>query len=181
MNKSLPVLCVALLATTLPLSAVNRTWDGEAGDGDFSNALNWSGNTAPANNDYGDIAIFASADIGVVNVPASRSIKGISFTDAGWTLSGSSFSNLNSLSSAGTGINTMNTGLNVYSSGTSVAWSVSSGNTLALTAGFYQRNKNVNISGGGVLEVGAAITGFTGTVALGLVTLRIRRSHPGKE
>lgn len=153
------------LAGTLTLSAANRTWTGAVGDWDFSNGLNWSGNTAPADNDYADTAIFnASATAGTVNVPAARSIRGITFESAGWTLSGAAFSNLNSLTSSGAGTNTFNQSVNVHSSGTGVSWSVSSGNTLAFAAGFYQRDKNINLAGGGVVEVGASITGFSGTL-----------------
>lgn len=153
---ALALLSFALVA---PLSAVNRTWDGEANNGDFGTALNWSGNTAPANNAYGDVAIFgASTSAGTVNLAGGRSIKGLSFETAGWSLTGSSFSNLSALSSAGVGTNTLNMSFQVEYTPT---WNVAAGNTLYLANSFYQRNKNVTLTGGGTLQVASGITGFT--------------------
>jgi hypothetical protein len=152
-------LALVSLALAAPLFAVNRTWDGEAGNWDFATALNWSGNTVPANNEYGDTAVFgASTSAGAVNLSGGRSINGITFETAGWSLTGASFTNLSKISSAGAGTNTFNLGFQVQYSPT---WNVAAGNTLYLANSFYQRDKNVILTGGGTLQVGASITGFT--------------------
>lgn len=179
--RLIPVSLLTLSTLCAPLAAANRTWDGEAGDGEFTTALNWAGNTLPANNDYNDIAVFgATATAGTVTVTGSRSINGINFETAGWTLSGSSFTNLSKLFSAGAGTNTMNMSFEQrYTS----SWTVASGNTLVLANSFYQRSQNVSVDGGGTLELASSITGFGGTVGswgmnLGNITVRFDTAAP---
>lgn len=154
---------VLALACFAPFAgATDRTWSGAAGDGSFTNTANWTGATLPANNDYGDLAIFGSAATPrTVTLSATRNILGVSFNTAGWTLSGSNFTTLTRLSSAGLGTNTMHISFEVrYDNAT---WNVSIGNTLLLAASFYQRSNNVLLTGGGTLEINSAITGYTGT------------------
>ncbi len=170
---------LSALCTTLV--AANRTWDGEAGDGEFTTALNWSGNTVPANNDYGDTAVFnATVTAGTVNLSAGRSILGINFQSAGWTLTGSPFGNLTQLTSAGAGTNTLSMSFEQRYTGN---WTVASGNTLVLANSFYQRSQNVTVDGGGTLQLASAITGFGGTVGswgmnLGDITVRFDTATP---
>jgi hypothetical protein len=152
------------LVCTLPLSAAtNRVWTGGGGDGLFTNTANWTGGTVPANNDYGDTAVFGSpATAGTVTLSASRSIHSVSFTSAGWTLTGSNFSNFTALSSAGIGTNIFDVSFELQYNNAN--WNVSLGNTLLMTKAFYQRDRSFNVAGGGTLAIGTAITGFGGTV-----------------
>ena len=163
-----------------PAPATLVVWDGSEGDGDFTNALNWVGDVAPRNTDYQDTAIFnATATPSTVNLPSARSIVGLDFQTAGWTLTGASWSNLRTLSSAGTGTNIVNY-LNAFADAT---WTVQSGNTLVLATGFYERNKNITLTGGGELISTAAVGGYSGTVgAWGLhlldATYRVDAANP---
>jgi beta-glucanase (GH16 family) len=171
----------AILAASFPLHAANRTWNDSAGDGSFATGTNWSGGVAPASNDYQDTAVFGgSAAPRTVNVPAARSIFGLRFETAGWTLAGSAFNDVRNLSSAGAGTNTIGQLLNQKYTGT---WTVNAGNTLVLGGGFYQRNYTVTLSGGGTLQVASALGGYAGAVgSWGLrvqdATLRVNASSP---
>lgn len=139
------------------------TWNGAAGDGNFATAGNWEGSAIPANNDTQDTAVFNGGTSRIIAVPASRSVKEIHFNTVGWTLNTGSFSNLRTISSTGIGTNTMGLPVSLSSSG-SFTWMVTTGNTLALTGAFTQRNSNLNLTGGGILQIDAAIAGDTGTV-----------------
>lgn len=159
---TLSALALATFTSTLS-AATNRVWTGTAGDGSFTNTANWTGGTVPANNDYGDTAVFGSpATAGTVTLSASRSIHSVSFTSAGWTLTGSNFTNFTALSSAGLGTNIFDVSFELQYNNAN--WSVSLGNTLLMTKGFYQRDRSFNVTGGGTLAIGASITGFGGTV-----------------
>lgn len=164
-NKMTPhrfIFIACFLALTGIASAADRVWTGAAGDGSFTNTLNWSGATLPANNDYGDTAVFGSAATpSTVTLSAARNIHGLTFSTAGWTVGGANFSTLTRLTSAGVGTNTINQSFELRYD--NAAWSVSSGNTLVLANSFYQRSNSVNLTGGGTVIIATAITGYTGT------------------
>lgn len=138
--------------------AATRTWTGAAGDGAYVTATNWSGNLAPADNDYQDTAAF---DTGAqtVTVPSGRKVYGLNFLKAGWTLSGGSFAEITALTSAGVGTNTL-VGLTAHAAAT---WTVGAGNTVVVPS-FYQRDKNIALTGGGTVQFNALIGGYSGTV-----------------
>ena len=48
-NKTKFICASRVLMLTFALSAANCTWTGAAGDGKWSTAENWSGNTKPIN------------------------------------------------------------------------------------------------------------------------------------
>lgn len=153
---------VALCSAVLPLHAANITWTGSAGDGSFATGSNWAGGVPPASNDYQDTAVFGSgATPGAVNVPASRSLFGMRFDTAGWSLGGSAFADLRNVTSAGAGTNTVAQSFNQKYSGT---WSVGAGNTLSIGSGFYQRSYDVTLAGGGTVASGTLFNGYSGTV-----------------
>jgi beta-glucanase (GH16 family) len=149
--------CASIAILSIPALAATRTWTGTAGDGAYATAGNWDSGVAPANNDYQDTAAF-SAGAQTVGVPASRKVYGLNFQTAGWTLSGGSFSELTAISSAGTGTNTL-VGVTAHAHAT---WTVDAGNTVVLPS-FYQRDKNITLTGGGALQFNAMIGGYSGT------------------
>lgn len=178
----IPLLGVAaFLGATITLPAASITWNNGTGDGSFATGANWNGGVAPASNDWQDTAAFgASATPRTVIVPAARSILGLRFETAGWTVSGSAFTDLRHLYSAGSGTNTVSSSLNQKYAGT---WTVNPGNTLVLGAGLYERSYNITLTGGGTLRVASAIGGYTGTVgAWGIhvqdATLRVNAASP---
>jgi beta-glucanase (GH16 family) len=165
MNTTLPgmgascvrLLLVFLLSITSALHAASITWTGTAGDGAYATAANWQGGVAPANNDYQDTAVFNSG-ARTVTVPASRKVAGLSFLTAGWTLSAGSFSELTTLSSSGSGTNTL-VGVTAHAHAT---WTINTGNTVVLPS-LYERDKNITLTGGGTLQMNASIGGYSGT------------------
>lgn len=152
------VVIAILCAAALPAKAATRTWTDAAGDGAYATAGNWDGGVAPANNDYQDTALFDAGARAVV-VPSGRKVYGLNFLTGGWTLSGGSFSELTALSSAGAGTNTL-VGVTAHAHAT---WIVNAGNTVVLPS-FYERDKNITLTGGGSLQFNAAIGGYSGTV-----------------
>jgi beta-glucanase (GH16 family) len=181
MKKILPLGVAAFLGAAGVLPAANRTWIDSAGDGSFATSANWSGGVVPANNDYQDTAIFGSPSAPrCVHVPAGRSIFGLRFETAGWSLTGSAFNDIRNVYSAGSGTNSTAQLLNQKYSGN---WTVAPGNNLVLGGGLYQRNYNITLTGGGTLRVGSAITGYGGTagawgVHLQDATLRVNAASP---
>jgi len=181
MNKLLLTGVTAFLCGALHLPAANITWNDSAGDGSFATGGNWSGGAAPASNDYQDTAIFgAAATPRTINVPAARSILGLRFETAGWALTGSAFNDVRNIYSTGSGTNSTSQLLNQKYAGT---WTVGSGNRLVAGGGLYQRSYNISLTGGGTLQVGTAITGYTGTVgSWGIhvqdATLRVNAAGP---
>ena len=142
-------------------SAATVTWTGTTGDQNYITGGNWSGGAAPANNDYADTAVFNGGTATTVNIPAGRLVAGITFQSVGWTMSGGSFSEITTLSSSGNGTNTIASPLTAHGNAT---WTVGAGNILSLSGSFYQRNKNLSLTGGGELKFSTAIGGFSGTV-----------------
>ena len=82
-------LCVAISLPTTAM-ALPIIWDGDTST-DFADGLNWTGNAAPTNDVNTDIATF---DAATTNQPdlstGDRSVNGLDFKTAGWTLSGTS-------------------------------------------------------------------------------------------
>jgi len=148
----------ALLLAAPSASAATRTWTGGAGDGAYVTGGNWDAGVAPANNDYQDIALF-DAGAQTVTVPSARQVYGVTFATAGWTLSGGSFGEITALSSAGTGTSTV-VGLTAHASAT---WTVASDNTIVVPT-FYERDKNITLTGGGTLQFNTSIGGYSGMI-----------------
>jgi len=149
---------IAALCLTSPTHAATITWSGAAGDGLYATATNWSGNIAPANNDYQDTAAF-NTGARTVTVPAGQKVANLSFLTAGWTLATGSFSEVTAITSAGTGTNTL-VGLTAHASAT---WNIASGNTVVVPS-LYERDKSITLTGGGSLQFNATIGGYSGTV-----------------
>jgi hypothetical protein len=163
-------------------SPISGSWDGTYGT-DFENPGNWV-DGAPANNDWQHTAIFAQTSPAnkTPNLTINRSVKAIDFLDStGWTLSGSGKTlKLRSLSSTGSGVNTVSARLkSVYSGNT---WNVGVGNTLALSGGLYQDSGGsiINLSGGGTLAITSRIDGWSSTLKMYINegTLKISGSTP---
>ncbi|MGE9267857.1 MAG: PEP-CTERM sorting domain-containing protein [Verrucomicrobiales bacterium] len=159
-----------LLASFLILphlsSAAIVTWSGLDGDDLFSNGGNWLGGNAPANNDYQDTARFeVSATPSTISLGGNRSLDTLDFQSAGWTITGNQFNNIDLINSAGAGTNTIASGINAFADRT---WNVATGNTLHFTGVFYLRNKTINLTGGGVVELDNTMTGFGGASEFGL-------------
>jgi beta-glucanase (GH16 family) len=149
---------IALLSLlAFPAMAATITWSGAAGDGAYATATNWTGNVAPANNDYQDTASFDSG-ARTVTVPSGQKVAGLSFLTAGWTLSTGSFAEVTTISSAGPGTNTL-VGLTAHANAT---WTVGSSNTVVVPS-LYERDKNITVTGGGLLQFNATIGGYSGT------------------
>lgn len=148
--------------------AANVIWTGNAGDGLFETGDNWGSGSPPKNNDWEDTAVFgATATAGEVTVSAERKINGISFETAGWTLSGSSFSDLKTITSGGAGTNTFANKLQLKGNQT---WTVGAGNTLYMngaSAQVYVRNNKLTVTGGGMLQIASSIGGY-GSGAFGI-------------
>lgn len=161
MNKNRPLFLLAAILGLVTSSALAATvtWTGTSGNGLYATGGNWSGGVAPANNDYQDTALF-NTGARTVTVPSSQKVAGLNFQTPGWTLATGSFAELTSISSAGSGTNTLNVGITAHANAT---WTVGSGNTLVFGSSFYQRDKNITLTGGGQLRFNASIGGYTGT------------------
>ncbi len=150
-------LTLLLLAAGSALAAT-RTWTGGAGDGAYATGGNWDAGVAPANNDYQDTALFNQGPQ-TVTVPSARQVYGLNFATAGWTLSGGPFGELVALSSAGAGTNTL-VKITAHASAT---WTVMSGNTIVIPT-FYERDKDITLTGGGTMQFNSSIGGYSGTI-----------------
>jgi len=105
------------------------TWTG-ATSTTFATNGNWDGGTAPANNTTANYAIFSGTPtVNQPNLTSTRSIAGLDFQTAGWTLSGSGLTvGAFGIDSAGSGTNTISAPISA--GGT---WSIGTGNTLELS------------------------------------------------
>ncbi len=188
------VVCVAGLVAG-PVQAASITWNGSAGDFDYSNGANWNGNRAPLSNDYADTAVFGALgtpgtisrlgplhQYNYTGSPTKTNVEllGVNFQTAGWTLN-FAMPNVSNLSSAGVGVNTFTGTINAK---TNTTYNIAAGNTLFFDGGFYQRALNINLNGGGIFRVDSEIGGFGGTVgAWGMyvtngTTLRVDAAVP---
>ncbi|MDA3800553.1 MAG: hypothetical protein PF692_15965, partial [Kiritimatiellae bacterium] len=123
-----------IMGVVLTTQATDIVWSG-AVDSAYTTSANWVGGSVPADNDWQDTATFAQTLPAnkTPNLTINRSVRAIDFLDStGWTLSGSGKTlKLRSLSSTGSGVNTVSARLkSVYSGNT---WNVGVGNTLALS------------------------------------------------
>jgi beta-glucanase (GH16 family) len=175
--RFLRLLTIAGLAVGSLGRAADKTWNGNAGDGFFHTGGNWDGGNPPSNNDWQDTAVFGSAaTAGTVTLSTSRSIKGIDFDTSGWTLTGSSFSNVGAITSSGSGTNSIGSSLTLSGNRT---WNVASGNTLEVTSSLYMRNNIITLTGGGQLTIDNSLGGYSsGTwgINVGDAVLRMNNS-----
>lgn len=158
-QRLLTVTCLAV-ASISPLSGA--TWIGGSSSL-WSDSANWSGGIPPVN-DW-ETATFASSNIGPVNHDSGASLATLEFTNAGWSLAGDNFGSLKVINSAGAGINSINMWFSVVTWGTAdgtTAWSVGSGNTLSIAQMFYMNSMDINLTGGGTLQIGGTLDGWTG-------------------
>lgn len=184
---------IAFLVTASSVTkGANISWTGAGGDGSYTNAANWTPRR-PNNNDYEDTVVFGSlgtpATIVLAKLPGPAwdptlqvpSHLGVRFDTVPWTLSdsgGVAYNEITTLSSSGGGTNTIASSLNVHNPAT---WTVGSGNVLYLTKGFYEKDKNINLQGGGTLRVGVSIGGYgSGTWGIHIrdAVLRIDAAAP---
>ncbi len=107
------------------------TWTG-ATNTTFSTNGNWDGASAPANNTTTNYAIFSGTPTVNPNLTGARSIAGLDFQTAGWTLSGLGLTvGAFGIDSAGAGTNTVSAPISVGVAGGT--WSIGTGNTLELS------------------------------------------------
>jgi autotransporter-associated beta strand protein len=182
-------------ASSHSVHATTYSWTG-ATSTDFEIGSNWSPAGPPANSLTLDLASFSG--VATANQPAltaSRSILGLVFSSAGWTLSGSSFTL--SLGTSGIDASGQTTGTNIISSKLNISgnqtWQVGTGGTLQIDgtvsstgtvsfqvnsagnlgtlvlngANTYSRNTNLF---GGSLGIGNDSALGTGTLVMGGLT-----------
>lgn len=162
-----------------------KTWDGSEGTA-WSNGLNWVGDSAPTDSDWGDIARFAETSPAnkTPSLTASRKVQGILFDNStGWTIGydgATKVLTLRTISSSGSGTNTATAQLKTYQG--NLTWTVSTGNTLALDGGLYQDGSNrvLTLTGGGTLSVTGKIDGYSSTLITNVAdgVLKISGSTP---
>ncbi len=156
-------------------NAATITWNGAdlATNNNWQNGGNWEGGVAPANSDFTDDVVF-NAGPTTVNLSGNRSIDDVAFLTSGWNITGSTFTNIGKLSSAGAGTNTFSGGtLNVQSNQTYV---IASTNTLLITPTLYLKGNTVTLNQTGTLQLNSAIGGFgSGTfgINIGVGTLQV--------
>tara|TARA_B100001971_G_C18263978_1_gene589924 strand:+ start:4653 stop:5465 length:813 start_codon:yes stop_codon:yes gene_type:complete len=158
-SKSLPVLSASLACFMWSQSAsgANVVWNGEGDGSAWEDGDNWVSNTAPANNDYQDDAVFSSGTPTTVTMPSGRKVGGISFETAGWTIG--SIGEIKRLSSTGTG-GSMNTIGNIYGLKATGIWNVVGvGHTLK-AGEIYLRDESITLAGGGTFWTTARLGGY---------------------
>lgn len=160
--KSWAFPALALLASTIPSRATNRTWTG-ATSTDFQVSGNWSSSRLPADNLTSDTAVFSgTVRPNQPSLTASRSVAGLLFSTVtgGWQLGGASSFTLSlgasGVSTAGqtSGTDTIAANLSL---GASQTWIAGTGGTLLVT--------------GSVLTSGTFSLDFSDTTNHGTVTL----------
>ena len=146
------------------------TWTG-ATNTTFSTNGNWDGASAPANSTTTNYAIFSGTPTGnQPNLTASgRSIAGLDFQTAGWTLSGLGLTvGAFGIDSAGAGTNTISAPITVGVAGGN--WTIGSGNTLNMS-GILTFTNGFTLDGGGTLRLsGSSANTGTGAVTIGAGT-----------
>ena len=99
------VFFVTTVATTA--AAATRTWDGGAADNNWTTAVNWEGDVAPA---AGDDLVFpaAAADKTTINdFPADTDFNSITFDGSGYSVTGNRLVLATTIVKTGTGIATV--------------------------------------------------------------------------
>jgi autotransporter-associated beta strand protein len=142
------------------------TWTGSS-NSTFSANGNWAGNIVPASSTTADYAIFAgSPTVNQPSMTATRSIAGLDFQSAGWTLSGASALTVGAfgIDSAGSGNNTVSAPITVGAAGGN--WTIGSGNTLDLS-GILTMSNAFTVNGNGTLRLsGSSANSGTGVVTI---------------
>ncbi len=175
MSRSRPML-TGLLVVCLPwisqVSAEVITWDGDTSS-DFEASDNWVTGSAPANNITADTATFGV--VGTSAQPAlttSRSLLGVNFTGAGWTLSGPYTLTLGTggVDSAGSGTNSLS--VNGLCLGADSTWTIGDKNRLLVSSTISGSGK-LTKNGAGELVLAGPNSYYTGdtTIASGTLTL----------
>ncbi len=143
-------------------SANSVTWTGGTSI-DFENSSNWGG-AIPTNDLVTDIAVFNGAVTS--NTPAlsiDRSINGLNFQSAGWTLGGTGLTlTLGSggiTTAAVAGTNTISSNISL---GAAQSWNAGLGNTLVL-AGLVNGTNAVTVNGPGRINLTGSL-GFSGAM-----------------
>ncbi len=124
-----------LLAAHPLLAQTPITWDGDT-DTTFLNGANWGGGVAPANSNVTNYGVFSGIPTAnQPNMTAARTIAGLDFQTAGWTLSGGFGLTLGAfgIDSAGSGTNLITAPIAISNS-ISQTWSIGSGNTLEVSS-----------------------------------------------
>jgi len=154
-----------------------HTWDGGGGDNNWTTAANWAGDTAPA---AGDDLVFSGTTrpANTNNFSAGTSFRSVSFTDAGFAITGNALTLTNGIINAGGTLDPVegNTTWNLSTTlGAAQSFMVNSGNLIFKGAinngGFLLTVDGAGDSSIGYPSVGGAITGTGGLTKTGAGTL----------
>jgi len=160
-----------------PPAPDTHTWDGGGGDNNWTTAANWAGDTAPA---AGDDLVFSGTTrpANTNNFSAGTSFRSVSFTDAGFAITGNALTLTNGIINAGGTLDPVegNTTWNLSTTlGAAQSFMVNSGNLIFKGAinngGFLLTVDGAGDSSIGYPSVGGAITGTGGLTKTGAGTL----------
>jgi hypothetical protein len=163
-NESLPALksfnpvvfflliLTALFATPFVSAQTGITWNGTTST-TWSTNSNWEGGTAPASITTTNYAIFSgSPTANQPNLTGARSIAGLDFQSAGWTLTNSTLTvGAFGIDSAGSGTNTVSSNVTVGVTGGT--WTIGSGNILDLSGILALGAHTLTVNGSGTLRL----------------------------
>jgi autotransporter-associated beta strand protein len=154
-----------------PQVPVARTWTGAGPDGNWSDALNWTGGVAP---NPGDVLVFgpgAAQFTSTNDFAAGTAFRSIRFTGSGYTVSGNDVTLTSSLdASSATGSNTCN--LNVTLGGLTAFNGGGTSTSLTLGGNLNDAGYTVQVGGGkGSITFGGVISGGGGLNDLSAGTL----------
>lgn len=115
--KLIPCILTAslLLAASLSAAALTRTWDGQAGDGDFATPLNWDGNlSAPSSGDILQVGPNLGADSTIAfNTPIglfdSPSLTFLNTLTTAWRITAATSSDVLNLTGTGETLRNLST------------------------------------------------------------------------
>jgi fibronectin-binding autotransporter adhesin len=155
------------LVVNLP---VTHNWTGGGGDSNWSDPANWGG-TAPS---PGDALVFgpgASALTSVNNFPSGTEFSSITFSSAGYTITGNSIMLLNGINtSAATGANSFGLNTTLLSGQTWTAGAAST--SLTLGGNLNNNGFTLTVGGGtGTIALDGVISGAGGLIDSGTGTL----------
>lgn len=171
-QKSFKTASVLLFGVFLANQSAAVTWNGLGDGSSWLDGNNWVGGSPPPNSDFNGNALFDStATPTTITLGSSRDANRIEFATAGWTITGSSFTDIDDIVSSGAGTNQISNVLNLLES---TAWTINNGNTL-ITDNLYLRNYTLSIDGGGTHIFTSGLDGYgSGTfgVSIGAVTLQ---------